>query len=129
MNPRGSDSVRVRSTADIGIVASRYAMPRAFASDSFSPTRASAGIGEHAVRHEPIARRLGAAVQRVAQDPKVVERDMRELRAASAVADGPHTGSRRFKTVVDDNVAPRVQFDACRLESKAIRVGRPARSD
>jgi hypothetical protein len=43
MNPRVSERVRVRSTSDMGILASRYATPRAFASDSLKPTRASSG--------------------------------------------------------------------------------------
>jgi hypothetical protein len=39
--PRVSESVRVRSTTDIGIWARRYEMPLAFASDSVMPTWAS----------------------------------------------------------------------------------------
>ena len=43
IKPRGSDSVRVRNTAAMGVFARRYSMPRLFASDWFNPTRASSG--------------------------------------------------------------------------------------
>src|SRR5690606_41248262 len=46
-------------------------------------------IGKHAVGNKPVARRALPTGQIVANNPKVVERHMRELRTASAFADRP----------------------------------------
>jgi len=43
MKPRGSETVLVRSTAAIGIFATRYSTSSRRASDSLRPTRASSG--------------------------------------------------------------------------------------
>ena len=86
-------------------------------------------IGEHAIRHEPIARAARAAGEVIADDAKIVNRDMRELRAASTVADGPDIWRGRFKPFVHADVAARVQFDADRLESDASRIGDPPGRD
>ena len=43
MKPRRSETVLVRSTSAIGILAGRYSIPSRRASDSFRPTRASSG--------------------------------------------------------------------------------------
>ena len=58
-----------------------------------------------------------AAGQVVADDPKIIYRDMRELRAASTVANCPDIGRRRLQTVLDAYIAARIQCDARRVEA------------
>ena len=76
-------------------------------------------IGEHAGRHQPVVRAARAAGQVVADDAKIIDRDMGELRAASTIANGPDIGRGRLQTVVDAYIAARIQCDARRVEADA----------
>ena len=48
------------------------------------------GIGEHAERYEAVSRSAAAPIQVVADHPEIVEGDVRELRAARAIAHRPN---------------------------------------
>src|SRR6266852_2016823 len=84
-------------------------------------------IGEHAERYEPIAGRAAAAVQVVADDSKVVECDVRELRAPGAIAHGPNARCRRLQPLVHFDVAACVEFDSRPFEPDSLRVRRSPR--
>ena len=61
--------------------------------------------------------------QIVPNDPEIVERHMRELRAAGALADRPDIGRARFQPFVDRDVATTVQSDAGHVEPDPGGVG------
>ena len=50
------------------------------------------GVGEHAVRHEPIVRAAVSTGQIVPDDPEIIDRCVRELRVAGAFPDRPDIG-------------------------------------
>src|SRR5262249_53292311 len=79
-------------------------------------------VGEHAVRHQPVARAARSAGQIISNDAKVIAGRMRELRAAGAVAHGPDVGRGGLQSVVDANVSAGVQLDAGLLEPDPVRV-------
>lgn len=80
-------------------------------------------VGEHAVGNEPVACRALPSGQVVANDPEVIEGDMRELRAASAFADCPDVGPARLQPLVDPNIAPFVQCNSCEIQTDPASVG------
>ena len=79
-------------------------------------------IGEHAVRHQPVARAARAAGEIVADDAKIIDRDVRELRAASTIANRPDIGRRCLQPFVDAYEAARIQTDARRVQADASGV-------
>jgi hypothetical protein len=80
-------------------------------------------IGEHAIRHEPVARAAVRSGLVVRDDAEVVDRCVRELRAAGTLTESPDIGGRRFKPVVHADVAARVQLDAGFLKPDPGRIG------
>jgi hypothetical protein len=70
-------------------------------------------IGEHAVRYQPVAHAARAAGEVVADDAKIIDRDVRELRAASTIANCPDIGRRRLQPFVDAKRS-RMNRKACR---------------
>ena len=66
------------------------------------------------------------AVQVAADDAKIVERDVGELRASGALANRPGVGGRCLEAIVDTDVATVGQFDPILFEADASRVRRPA---
>src|SRR6185437_2433195 len=87
MKPCFSSVVSARSTALIGSFATRTAMPRrcAFAQPHVGEWR----VREHAIWDQPVARAAIPSGQIILDDPEVVDRYVRELRAAGAFTDGP----------------------------------------
>lgn len=60
-------------------------------------------------------------------DPEVVEGGVGELRAAGALAEGPHAGRAGLEPLVDRDEAARVALDAGHVEADAVGVGRAPR--
>ena len=86
------------------------------------------GIGEQAVRDEPAARRPAAAVRLSRTMRTIVLADVRELRAAGAFARRPDVRGRCLQSLVDADVAARIQFDASlrpRPVGRCSAFGRP----
>lgn len=84
-------------------------------------------INEHTIGHEPAHLGTVPASQVVPDDAKVVERDVGELRAAGALADGPRVGRGGLEPLIHANVAAVGQFDPVLFETDASRVRRAAR--
>ena len=129
IKPCVSSVVAVRRTPLIGSRAMRtrdtLLLRFAFAQSDVSEWR----LGEHAVGNQPIARAAVATGQIVPDDPKVVDRDVRKLRAAGAFPDRPDIGRRRLQPVIDANVAVSVQLDAGLLEPDPGGIGNAPRRD
>ena len=64
-------------------------------------------VGEHHMRNEPIIRPAVITGHVVADDPEVVDRNMRELRAASAFANRPDARGSGLQPIVDLDKAAR----------------------
>jgi hypothetical protein len=62
-------------------------------------------------------------------DPEIVTRGVGKLRTAGAIAHRPHVGSGRLQPLVDLDIAALVEFHAGLLQSDAVGVRYPARSD
>src|SRR5260370_17790941 len=75
--------------------------------------------GEPPTWHQPITRAALATGRVVPDDAKVIDRDVGELRAARAFADGPDIGRGRFQPLVHANVSAIVELDAGLLETDA----------
>jgi hypothetical protein len=58
-------------------------------------------------------------------DPEIIERDVCELRAASAISDCPYIGGSCFEALINDGKSARVQLDASQLEADVVGIGRP----
>src|SRR5215475_15946146 len=86
-------------------------------------------IGEQAIRNETIPRRAAAAGEVVLNDPKVVDGDVCEVRAAGTFADRPDIGGRRLQPLIHTDIAASIQFDASFLESDPGRVWNAPRGD
>jgi hypothetical protein len=86
-------------------------------------------IGEHAERHEPVARRATATVQVFAYYPEIVVCDMRELRTAGTIAHSPNARRSRLQPVVYFDVAACVEFDSRLFEADPLRVRNSPRRD
>src|SRR3981189_1407902 len=74
-------------------------------------------VNEHTVRDQAVARTSIAAVPVVPHDLKVVEADVCELGAPSAIAHRPYAVRSSLEPFVDANVATRIEFDASCVES------------
>ena len=116
MNPCFSSVASVRSTALIGSFATRTAIPRALPRSRSVHAR-QRRVGKHAIGNQPIERAAAAAGEVVANDPKIVDRYVRELRTAGAFADRPDIGRARLQSLVDADVAPVVEIDAGDIEA------------
>jgi hypothetical protein len=91
MKPSVSPSVSMRPTRFIGNFATRTGMP--FARVFLAESDAGQGrIGEHTVGDLAARARTTATRQFLPDDPEIVDRDMGELRATSAFAEGPDAG-------------------------------------
>ncbi len=86
-------------------------------------------IGEQAVRNDTIPRRAASAGEVVLDDPKVVDGDVREVRAAGTFADRPDIGGRRLQPLIHTDIAASIQFDASFLESDSGGVRDAPRRD
>jgi hypothetical protein len=86
-------------------------------------------VREHAVGNQPAARGAVPAGQIVPNDTKVVEGDVRELRAAGAFADRPDRGRARLQPFVDHDIATTVQRDTGHIEPGPGGVGSAPRGD
>src|SRR5262249_35231311 len=62
-------------------------------------------------------------------DPKIIQRDMGELRTAGALTDRPHVRSACLEAIVHQNVAPGVQLHPSGFETDSSGVGSAARGD
>ena len=129
MKPCASPVACARSTALIGSVATRAAMPWRFASPSLKPTWASGGSVNMQMWHEPIVRAASTSRQIVADDAKVVLGDVGELRAAGAFAHRPNVRCTRLQPLVDTNVATIVEADAGNFETDPAGIGDAAGGD
>jgi hypothetical protein len=98
-----------------------------FASTSFSPSRASSGIGEHTERHKPTMRFAAAAVQVFVYYADIVERDVCELRTYRAIATSPDARRRRLRPLLHFDLSARVDFDPRSFEADPQRVGKSFR--
>ena len=74
-------------------------------------------IGEHAVRHQAVARTAIPPGQIVLDDPKVVDGNVREVRAAGTFPDRPDIGCGRLQPLIDADVAASIQFDPSLVEA------------
>ena len=123
MKPLVSPIVRVRNTALIGSFAIRTAMPWRCASPFVQPDPSERRVREHAVGNQPVARTAAHSGQIVPNDPEIVERHVRELRAAGALADRPDIGRTCFQPFIDRDVAATVQRDTGHVEPDPRGVG------
>ena len=82
-------------------------------------------IGEHAVRHQAVARTAIPPGQIVLDDPKVVDGYVREQRAAGTLSDRPHIGRGRLQPLIDANVTAIIQFDPGLVEADPGSVRNP----
>src|SRR4029077_8101511 len=83
-------------------------------------------VGEQAVRDEPAAGSPIAAGEIVQDDATIVLADVRELRTAGAFARSPDVRGAGLKSVVNADVAARIQLDTCLDHIQPVRVGRSA---
>ena len=86
-------------------------------------------IGKHAIWDQPVARAATSSAQVVPDNPKIVLRHVRELRAAGAFPERPYSGRRCFQAVIDTDVASTVHLHTCLLETDAGGVGNAPRRD
>src|SRR5205823_5606430 len=86
-------------------------------------------IGEHAKRYEPVSRAAGSPVQVVTYHSEIVKGHVRELRASCAIAHSPNARRSSLQSLVDFDIAARVQFNSCGFESDSFRIWRPSRSN
>src|SRR5882672_2580259 len=86
-------------------------------------------VREDAVGDQPIACGAVAAGEILFDDPEVVDGCVRELRATSALSDGPDVGCRRLQPLGDAHVATIVQLDAGLLETDPGGVRRAPHRD
>lgn len=87
------------------------------------------GVGEHAIGDQPIARAALPSGEIVSDDPKVVLRDMRELRASGAFSDRPDPGRTCLQPVIDADITTIVQLDSRLFEPDSGCVRRSPRRD
>jgi hypothetical protein len=80
-------------------------------------------IDEHAIRHHPPGGRFTTASQVIADDAKIVERRVCELRTSRALADRPSVWRRRLKAVIHLDIAAVRQGDAGLFEAYAPGIG------
>ena len=128
MNPRVCDSVRVRSTMRHGHPGDAVGHAPG---PGFGLGQADVGqfrVGEQAVGNEPAARGPAAAGEVVQDDATIVLADVRELRAAGAFARRPDVRGAGLKSVVDADVASRIQLDARPVPRPAGRCWASGRS-
>jgi len=91
--PRVSEMVRARSTCVMGILNKRYGIPRARASFSFRPMRASSGSVKERIRDKlPVVTWLPTG-EVVTNHAEVVNAHVGELRASRYFADCPNPGA------------------------------------
>ncbi len=121
-NPRVSESVWVRSTASIGSLARRYATPLIAGLPFAQPDTGQLRIGEQAERHLPPGRHAVPAGEVVQHHAEVVDADMREVRAAGAVAYRPDVLCRGLEPLVYLDVSPLVRLDPGFLQTDAVGV-------
>src|SRR5271166_696162 len=93
------------------------------------PDMGKGRVGEHAIGNQPIARAAVPSGQVVPDDAKIIDRGMRELRAAGAFADRPDIGRGRLQLLVDADVTASVQLDAGLLEPDLGVVRKAPRRD
>ncbi len=129
IQPCVSSVASVRRTCFIGRLATRVGMPFCFASPSDRPTTGEGRFGEHHVGYQPVAGPAVPAGHVVPDDPEVVDRDVGELGAARALADGPDAGRVRFEALVHPYEATRVERDPGQLQPDPGGVGDPAGGD
>src|SRR5262249_19904884 len=77
------------------------------------------GISEHAIWDQPIAGAAISSCEIVTDDSKIVFGDVRELRTAGALTEGPYIWRTCLQSTIDANVTAFVQFDAGLLESNS----------
>src|SRR5262245_22671706 len=80
------------------------------------------GIGEEHIRNDAAARRSTAALEIGEHDAEVIFASMCELKAPGALASGPNIGRCGLQSVVDADVAARIDFNSCSVEIESIRV-------
>src|ERR1700722_7192555 len=83
-------------------------------------------IREHNMRNEPITGSTIPASHVVPHDSKIIDRDVRELRAASGFADRTDTGGGCPQPLVDLNEAARIECNSSFVEANARRIRDPA---
>ena len=107
MNPRGSESVRVRNTAARVSLRRDRDRPRPLRLGLVqADTRDSGSVNmQNGTRRSRVVRI--ASGQIVAHDAEIVEGDVGELRTSSAVADGPHSRSPWFRDAHSRRYLPR----------------------
>src|ERR1700688_4842220 len=81
------------------------------------------GIGEQARRDHAVACRSMYAGKVVANNSKIIERDMSELRTAGAFTNRPNIGSGCLELVVHLNVTSLIRLDASDFQSNSGSVG------
>jgi hypothetical protein len=96
MRPRVSESVRVRKTAVIGIFANLVCHPTCLGLGLAQSHSRQLRVGESAERNLATGGPAVSAGQVVADDAKVIERDMRKLRAPGTFPDCPNAGRGGF---------------------------------
>ena len=100
-----------------------------FASVSLRPIRANSGSVNRQEGHLPSGGHAIAARQIVAHDAKIIEGDVREVRAARAIAHGPHIRRGGFEPLVHFDVTAISEFDAGEFQADAVGVGRAPAGD
>src|SRR6516225_2661241 len=83
------------------------------------PDAGERGIGEHAIRNQPIAGATSSSRQIVTDDAKIVFGYVGELWTAGAFPDGPYVWRACLQSAIDANVTAPVQFNAGLLESNS----------
>jgi hypothetical protein len=93
------------------------------------PDASERGIGEHAIRNQPIAGAAISSCQIVTYDSKIVFGYVRELWTASAFPDRPYVRRACLQSVIDANVTAPVHFNARLLQSNSVGIGNAAGRD
>lgn len=79
-------------------------------------------VGVQAIGNQPVVAASSAAGQIVANYPEVVERHVRELRAARTVADRPDISRARLESIVRRDKPSRVELDSGEVEADPLGV-------
>ena len=90
-------------------LAFRFARAKPYASER--------GISEHAIWNQPIAGATISSCEIVTYDSKIVFGDVRELRTAGALTEGPYIWRTCLQSAIDANVTAPVQFNVGLLQS------------
>ena len=104
-------------------------MPRLFRFRFAQTDSRKLRVREHAERHKPIARGAATAVQVVSDHAEIIERDVSKLRTARAIPHRPHPRRGGVQSLVDFDVATRIQLDSGRFEPDLLRVRSPSNRD